>query len=327
MGLMKHAVIDMGSNTIRLIVFEVDGTAPFAASPRIAVNKKAMAGLASYVVDGVLGDEGIDRAVKTLGKHVAAAQIAGAASISVFSTAILRNIDNSDDARHRIEERTGLSIDLLSGEDEARLGYRGCCGQIGPGNWLAVDVGGGSTELSALRAGLLCGQSQPLDLIADLSVASVPFGSLKMFMHYVSEVLPTKTEAKVIRDFMAERASATDVLRNRSFPQVIGLGGTARSSVKLVHALFETDGDALVATRAQLEELVALPTLDFRRVLLGIVRLCPDRVHTVLVGLAMLLGIMDVAGAETLRVCKQGIREGYLLERVLKGQVGKGQVG
>ena len=82
-----------------------------------------------------------------------------------------------------------------------------------------------------------------------------------------------------------------------------------------------------MATRAQLEELVALPTLDFRRVLLGIVRLCPDRVHTVLVGLAMLLGIMDVAGAETLRVCKQGIREGYLLERVLKGQVGKGQVG
>ncbi|MGI6221755.1 MAG: hypothetical protein ACOYIP_07845 [Coriobacteriales bacterium] len=316
----------MGSNTIRLIVFEVDDSAPLEYAPTIATNKKAMAGLASYVSDGVLGDDGIDRAVKILGKHVAAAKLAGVESISVFATAILRNIDNSEDALRRIEERTGLSIDLLSGEDEARLGFRGCCGSFGPEGGLAVDVGGGSTELSMLREGLLLrepdGQPRPLDLVADLSVASIPSGSLKMFMHYVSEVLPTKNEAKVIRSFMAEHAVETGILEGRSFSRVVGLGGTARSSVKLFHALFDSSESALVATRAQLEELVALPTVDFRRVLLGIVRLCPDRVHTVLVGLAMLLGIMDVAGAEALQVSKQGIREGYLLERVLKGQVG-----
>ena len=325
----------MGSNTVRLIVFEIDDGASaelprVGEPPRIAMNKKVAAGLAGYVEDGVLTEAGIARAVKVLGKQVEAARLASADTISVFSTAILRNIANSNDVRARIEEVVGIPIDVLSGEDEARLGYLGCCSQLGPDGGLVADVGGASTELSmpALAAPALGAPapftpaSASVETTPALDVASIPYGSLKLFLSFVSEVLPTRVESRVIRSFMTEQFEDTDVLEGRRFDMVMGLGGTARASVRLVRSLVDPVGDPLVATRAQLEEILAMPDTDFRRVTLGIVRLCPDRIHTVLVGLAVLLAIMELVGAETLHASKLGIREGYLLERVLKGQVG-----
>ena len=319
----------MGSNTVRLIVFEIDDGASaelprVGEPPRIAMNKKVAAGLAGYVEDGVLTEAGIARAVKVLGKQVEAARLASADTISVFSTAILRNIANSNDVRARIEEVVGIPIDVLSGEDEARLGYLGCCSQLGPDGGLVADVGGASTELSmpALVADLGAAASASVETTPALDVASIPYGSLKLFLSFVSEVLPTRVESRVIRSFMTEQFEDTDVLEGRRFDMVMGLGGTARASVRLVRSLVDPVGDPLVATRAQLEEILAMPDTDFRRITLGIVRLCPDRIHTVLVGLAVLLAIMELVGAETLHASKLGIREGYLLERVLKGQVG-----
>ena len=117
---MKQAIIDIGSNSMRLTVYEIVGE-----KFKILFREKSMAGLAGYVEEGRLSPEGIARACSGLlefRERLAALDIL---NVAVFATASLRNIFNTAEAVWAIQTATGFSVEVLSGTEEALLGYYG----------------------------------------------------------------------------------------------------------------------------------------------------------------------------------------------------------
>ena len=148
----RLGVIDLGSNSVRLVVYETkreDAVKPF----RTLVDEKKMAGLAAYVTDGALSNAGIARAVAVLGDLLKLADNLNCARVDIFATAVLRNCSNSHKATAEIEEGIGMRIAILSNEEEAHLGYLGAKLDQSLETGTMVDIGGGSTDIAVISMG------------------------------------------------------------------------------------------------------------------------------------------------------------------------------
>ena len=124
----NYGVIDLGSNTIRLCVYEVkdDSKRAYARKDfRTLLNNKVMAGLSAHVSGGVFTEAGVAHALDVLAGHAKRLRYFDCKRTDVFATAVLRNCANSADAVRAIEAGSGFSISLLSAEDEAHLGFVG----------------------------------------------------------------------------------------------------------------------------------------------------------------------------------------------------------
>src|SRR5699024_6882114 len=117
---MKCGIVDLGSNTIRLSIYHWEGR-----QFKLLMNKKEMAGLAGYIKDGVLSDRGILVACQVLSGFKALLENFDIRDIHVFATASLRNIVNTEDALDTIRAVTGVTVEVVSGSDEATLSFLG----------------------------------------------------------------------------------------------------------------------------------------------------------------------------------------------------------
>ena len=179
---MTYGVIDVGSNTIRLCIYDVDGddiTSLF--------NNKTTAGLIGYVNDGELSKKGIKRACDVIGAYKRMAESAQVSELFVFATASLRNISNSEEAVSEIKKQTGLDVDVLSGYEEAVLDFEGAANAMHLDEGILVDIGGGSTEILIFRDGRI------------KDAVSLNVGSLSMYRTYVSRLFPKGSERKAIK--------------------------------------------------------------------------------------------------------------------------------
>ena len=170
---MKQGIIDIGSNSIRLTVYEVEGHAF-----RILFREKVMAGLASYVENGALSAEGIESACSGLLEFRATLETLKIENVAVFATASLRNISNTERALAIIHAATGFSVDVISGEEEALLGYTGVMEDLRIESGAFLDVGGASTEVVSFEEGVVTDS------------ASFPIGSLSLYKRCVKNILP-----------------------------------------------------------------------------------------------------------------------------------------
>lgn len=125
-----YGIVDIGSNTMRLVIYKVEG-----GKPRVLLNKKEMAELASFIQDGMMVADGINRACYILDSFNLLAKDLGVNNLHVFATASLRNISNSQAAVSEIEDRTGLAINLLSGAQEAEYDFVGAARTIDLKRW------------------------------------------------------------------------------------------------------------------------------------------------------------------------------------------------
>ena len=150
---MKQAVIDIGSNSMRLSVYETTPAGGFS----ILFKDKFMAGLAGYVEEGALSQEGIDRAILGLRGFRSTLEALGIHNVAVFATASLRNIRNTRPAVEAIQRATGFPIEVISGQEEARFGYLGAMEELALPDGLFVDIGGASTEVVRFTRGQLPG--------------------------------------------------------------------------------------------------------------------------------------------------------------------------
>ena len=146
----KYAVVDLGSNTIRLSAYNVLDNGDFD----LLFSEKEMAGIVNYInEDGLLSRDGIDKACAVLAGFRTLLGHFGMSEMHVFATASLRNIRNTDEAVHLIRRRTGLTVDVISGETEAKLGYYGAMLKNDMRTGAMFDIGGGSTEILECRDG------------------------------------------------------------------------------------------------------------------------------------------------------------------------------
>nr|WP_300167728.1 phosphatase [uncultured Flavonifractor sp.] len=297
---MKCGIVDVGSNTIRLSIYHWEGQ-----KFKLLMNKKEMAGLAGYIKNGLLSDSGILVACRVLAGFKALLNNFNIADLHVFGTASLRNIVNTEEALETIEAVTGVKVEVLSGADEAAFSFLGATmGGGAPGSGLLADVGGGSTELVAYRDGGIT------------SGCSLPMGSLSLFTKHVSGLFPTKEERKAIRAEVEEELEKAKTAGLRC-GHLTGVGGTFRAAAKLCNDLSGTDPDNKVIPADEIHALYKGLKKSDRDTLRQILRSVPDRVHTILPGLAILKEILDAYQVSTVTVSACGVREGYLLQRVM----------
>lgn len=292
-------IVDLGSNTIRLSVYQWEGR-----SFQLLLNQKTTAGLAGYVQEGALSEAGILVAARVLTDYQRLLRNFNVGDMGVFATASLRNITNSTQAVEALREATGLTVEVLSGEAEARLSFRGAAAPGGTSEGLLADIGGGSFELVAYEASAIT------------SSCSLPVGSLSLFTQYVSGLFPTADERRAMEVFVeASLADAKTAGLRRT--HLCGVGGTIRAVYKLAVDLLGVDPECRHLTAAQVEDLYQLLQRGDRDTLRQILHTVPDRVHTILPGLIILRAIVNAYGVETIVPSPFGVREGYLMERVM----------
>ena len=299
--IMICGIVDLGSNTIRLSIYQCEN-----GRGRLLTSRKVMAGLAGYVVDGEMSREGIQVACQTLEEYKALMKNLGFENLRVFATASLRNVSNTAEATALIQDATGLPVEVISGTEEARLSFLGAVGGQGPREGLLIDLGGGSTELVKYREREL------------LSSFSLSLGSLSLYRRFVSLLHPDKGERKAIGAFVREQLEYHDPHPD-PIPHACGVGGTARAACKVANLAFGRDQSCRTLTAKELHKLRKLLRNPDRKVLELMLKAAPDRIHTLIPGLIVLDTAARVYGLEDLTVSPWGVREGYLQDRVLGG--------
>ncbi len=298
---VKYSVIDIGSNSVRLTVYRVKNGAF-----RILFKNKKMAGLAGYVENGCISDEGIERACDTLLEFRNTLHLLGITDrIYVFATASLRNIVNSDEASARITAATGFDIDIITGEQEAILGYKGVMRELDISDGVFTDIGGASTEIAFFSDGNV---REP---------RSYRMGSLKLYKDCVKHILPGRTSKERISQAIRDEFARRPLEAPGPYTKLICTGGTARSVLKFARYLGLVPASSNTMSAKVLLKTGELLTGDRRAAADAILRVDPERIHTIIPGYMILQSIADHTSAKKMIVSSYGVREGYLCQKIL----------
>ena len=299
---MKLAAIDIGSNSIKVVVVESADRDSF----KVLASDRATVRLGQEtLVNKHVSDAAMQRAVDCLKRFRSLAHDHGVEDVSAIATAFLREADNASDFVRVIEEQTGVRVALLSGIEEARLiglaASHGCT-QKGVTS-LNIDIGGGSTEISIFR------DDEPLLL------RSINMGAVGLTDRFIRSDPPAPDELGAIRSQI--RASFDQAIRDlceHSWTSVTATSGTATTIGVALSRVFPPA--PTVVTITQLKDLVtklAALTLAERRTIAGIPA---ERADIIVAGAIVLEEVMTALGINSLRTCDWSLREGVIIARL-----------
>jgi len=301
----RTAVIDLGSNSFRLVVYDWEPGGPWALSDEIREAVRISGGMGDK---SLLLPEAIDRAVSTAEVFASFCRAAGIDDVLPVGTSAIRDAQNRDDLLNRIHDRTGLEVRVLSGAEEAYYGYLAVVNSTTLADGFAIDMGGGSIQLSRIEERRL------------KDAESLPLGAVRVSERFLpDEDAPAKAMKKLGRH-VAEQIERLGWWGGS--PRLAGIGGSIRN---LAAAAQKRDGypdsgvQGFVLTREMLGELVdelAERPASKRGRLPGVK---PDRGDVILGAALVLASAMDAGGFETLDVTEAGLREGVFFERFLEG--------
>ncbi|WP_305768076.1 phosphatase [Candidatus Epulonipiscium viviparus] len=294
---MEYAVIDLGSNTIRLCIYRKEGN-DFVR----LLNTKETVGLAGYRKNGELTQSGVNIASNALNMFKNTLSIINVKQLFVFSTASLRNVTNSVEVVAEIEKRTGFEIDLLSGKMEAELGFLGASKSNKLKTGLLIDIGGGSTELLEYVDG------QEVDCI------SLPIGSLSLYSMFVNDIIPNKKEQKSMCEHVRNLLQDVEFIQNKRIDTILGIGGSLRTIKKMCARKYGVKGKFF--DTAELYNLLEF-IQEYKKASTNLIlKVAPERLHTTIPGLIIAKEITKYISAKKIIVSNFGLREGYLYHQL-----------
>lgn len=297
---MIAAVIDIGSNTMRMSVYKIEGQ-----KFTVLLSKKETAGLVNYITEGEMSEEGIGVLIDVLRQFCSSLEEISVNSINAFATASLRNVANSEQVLARVFHAVGLKVALLSGEGEAILSFLGAVHASPFADGCLFDLGGGSTEIVAFR------QRKPY------YAKSMNIGCLNLYKRYVKKIWPKKLEIEEMKLFI-ERNLAEAVLPEQPQPLLIGVGGTARSLLELINLREKRDASHREITMEELHTCVSFLLKRDTNAKDAVLKKCPDRIHTIIPGALLMQALAKKMKAERLYISEYGVREGYLWKEFIK---------
>lgn len=299
------AIIDIGSNTIRLCVYEVSA----GGDIRQTFKLKHVVGLAGHIdKKNCLTQDGINETCASLLRFRDALDGMDISETHIFATASLRNILNTESVVQTVKRETGYDVTVISGEEEAICDFMGATNRTPITDGLLVDIGGGSTELVVCKDGKL------------EQAYSLTIGSLSMFSRHVARVLPSKAQAEKIHLEAAEKLAA---FKSKKVRAICGVGGTMRALYKLNNSVFGQPPENRTVSVGNAKKLLNLIATDTHMMVNKILNLCPERIHTITPGFIILNAIIKKYGCETIIVSESGVREGYLIRNVLRREMGE----
>ncbi|MFD8547600.1 Ppx/GppA family phosphatase [Streptomyces sp. NPDC059649] len=303
---MRLGVLDVGSNTVHLLVVDAHP----GARPLPAYSHKAELRLAELLDDGAISDAGVERLVATVLEALQVAEDKGVESVLPFATSAVREASNGEDVLRRVAEETEVELQVLSGEDEARLTFLAARRWLGwsAGRLLVLDIGGGSLEVA-----------YGLDEDPDVAV-SLPLGAGRLTATALPGDPPDTEDVRTLRRrIRAEIARVVSEFRRYGTPdRIVGTSKTFRQLARIAGAARSAEGLYVQRelTRKKLEEWVprlAGMSAQERSELPGV---SEGRARQLLAGALVAEAAMDLFGVETLEICPWALREGVILRRL-----------
>ena len=293
--------MDIGSNTVRLSVYkERNGEAV------ILFSEKDQVSLKSYVKDGKLTNKGIKRLYNTLKKFKALVDnFEDIDGVYPFATATVRDVANRKEVLDLMKEDLDLDIEILSGEEEAKLAFVGASVSTEVKEGVLCDIGGGSTEIVIIGQGKV------------IKSNSLSIGSLSAFNDYVDGLFVDKDSKKLIENKVLQLFGDSSIYEE-DFKILSAVGGSARAALNFYKDYYKLEDDTRSMDVKEFDSMVKdLIKKSDKKKMRMILDIKPDRIHTLLPGMIILNEISKFFNIETINVSQTGVREGYVYSKLL----------
>jgi len=299
----RYAVIDAGTNSIKFHIGEREPGGKW----RTVLDRAELTRLGEgFGQQRVITDAARERTVAAIAGMVDEARRQGVLAIAAVGTAGLRMASNGPDVLAAIAARTGLQVEVISGEDEGRLAYLGARSGLGPfaGSLVVFDTGGGSSQFTFGH---------------DISVDerfSVEVGAVRYTERYK---LDGVVSSDALREAMAAISADLSRLAGRPAPDMlVAMGGVVTNMTAVRHRMAAYDPTVVQGTvldRAEIDRQIELYRSQDAAARRSIVGLQPKREDVILAGACIVRTVLELLGKNSFTVSDRGLRHGVLAER------------
>jgi exopolyphosphatase/guanosine-5'-triphosphate,3'-diphosphate pyrophosphatase len=302
-GSHRYAAIDVGTNSVKLYVGELRADGEWGTVAERSEVTRLGEGVAET---GRLGKEPLERTEAAIAALADEARSDGAEAIVAVGTAGLRAAANSGEFLEDVRERAGVELEVISGDEEARLAYLAVQSGLGPGEGSLVvfDSGGGSSQFTF-------GDGERVD-----EQFSVPVGAVRFTERFGLDQAVGEEAVAAAREAVAAELAPLD---GRPAPdRLVGIGGAVTNLAAVKHALATYDPDVVRGTvldAAEVDRQIALYRARSAEERRGIPGLQPKRAEVILAGACIVRTVLEKLGSESLTVSDRGLRHGLLAER------------
>lgn len=310
---MRFAAVDVGTNSIHLVVVEID---PYVGSTHTVLKAREMVRLGGgdALIRERLGKKAIARGAEVIAQFIDEARRVGAGEVRIAATSAVRDARNREEFQAAVAEKTGLAVEILSGREEARLIHLGVSRGYPLDDRLAciVDIGGGSTEF----------------IVADhhhtYFLKSLPLGSLRLFERFrKNDAVDTAALERHLDELLApvcrELRNGDSLPGSQPISTVIGTSGTWLGLAALDAAARGTTftrshGASLELSRLEeLQRRMTSMTVEERRAMPG---MNPRRSDIIVAGSAVAIAVLRGLRISRADVCDRALREGLVADFV-----------
>lgn len=303
---MRLGVLDIGSNTGHLLVVDAhDGAAPLPA-----YSYKEPLRLAEHLEDGAVRPAGVDALTTFCAQALVVAEDKGCEEMLAFATSAVRDATNSEAVLGHVHDATGVRLEVLSGEDEARLTFLAVRRWFGwsSGRLAVFDIGGGSLEIAG-------GKDESPDV-----AWSLPLGAARLAAQWFDEGRPDDdTTRRLRRQIRADIARQAGVLLRAGKPDhAVATSKTFRSLARICGAAASDEGPLVsrVLPATTLSEWIPKLMAMSHEELADLPGVSSSRTHQIVPGALVAEAVMDIFSLPELEICPWALREGVILERI-----------
>ncbi len=297
----RVAVIDIGSNSARLVIYQRTSRYGFHLITQKRVELES--GEGAYQRGGELQKEGIDRAFKALESFSLIIKEYKVRKIHCVATSALRDAPNRSQFISLVKKRLGLKIRVIDGNKEAFYGAIATINLLPIKDGITVDIGGGSTDIALIQSGKI------------VETLSIDLGTVRLKELFSDKNIPIDRA----KSYIKERVST--LKKFYKVDKVIGIGGTSRALAKLIMKKIEYPFEKIHGFKYRVEEhknfIEELANYSIEE--LESIGVKPNRVDTFREGINIFLSVVDEVGAENIISSGVGVREGVFLSDMLRG--------
>lgn len=289
----RMAAIDIGTNSCRLLIADTNGK---AISPVLATLRTTRIGEGAEE-QGFLGEVPMERTITALKEYLALVREFEVPCLRIVATSAVREAANAAFFLNRVRETTGVPVEIISGQEEARLNYIGACRAVDvEGTGIVIDIGGGSTEFTySAQSG-------------ELSCCSIPLGAVRL-----------TEQPRLLSEILIPMKDILDKIKVLPHPTLIGVGGTITTLAAVDQALQIYDPERIQGyflSKESVERIMfflAAKNSEERKKVPG---LQPERADIIVAGTTILWSILAYLDAAGIIVSEADLLYGIIWEMI-----------
>jgi exopolyphosphatase / guanosine-5'-triphosphate,3'-diphosphate pyrophosphatase len=292
------AIVDVGSNSARLVIAQADDHGCLEVIEEIRAPLRLVRGLDK---SGALTDEAMERAFEALTDFRAVARGAGVEQIVGLATAAVREASNRNVLLDRIREQLGIDVEVIDGAREAQLAFVGAIYGLPVEHGILMDMGGGSMQIARFRDRKL------------VNTWTFPLGALRLSDQFLRGDPPSSSELQALREYVQQTLQRAGVGVLAEDEELVGTGGTIRNLSRIDRRIRHypiARVHAYQLSLKQLREVVKLVSTRRASARATLAGLNEDRVDSIVGGAVAVQTVMEHLEASDVMLSGQGLREG-----------------